>query len=347
MFAGVAAVTAQVADTARGANGLAVAVLGASFALRAIGDAGPHWLSWLSPLGWGQQVRALAENRWPVLLLLLAAAAALIAAALALFARRDLGAGIIPPRPGPARGAPRLAWRLQRGALLGWAAGFAILGAAFGSIAQDIGDVIGDSADVKDALQKLGGQASLVDAYLAATFQILALIAAAYAIQATLRLRAEETSGRAEPLLATALSRTRWALSHATIAFGGTALLLAAAGLAAGVGHAAQTGDAGQIPRLLGAALLQAPAAWVLAGLTLALFGAFPRGTAAAWAALAVALALVELGPLADLPQALVDISPFAHSPQLPGGILDAAPLVLTALAGGLGRRRPCGPAAA
>ncbi len=336
VFAGVAAVTAQVADTARGANGLAVAVLGASFALRAIGDAGPHWLSWLSPLGWGQQVRALAENRWPVLLLLLAAAAALTAAAIALFARRDLGAGLIPPRPGPPRGVPRLAWRLQRGALLGWAAGFAILGAAFGSIAQDIGDVIGDSADVKDALQQLGGQASLVDAYLAATFQILALIAAAYAIQATLRLRAEETSGRAEPLLATALSRTRWALSHATIAFGGTALLLAAAGLAAGLGHAAQTGDAGQIPRLLGAALLQAPAAWVLAGLTLALFGALPRGTAAAWAALAVALALVELGPLADLPQALVDVSPFAHSPQLPGGSLDAAPLALTALAAAL-----------
>ncbi|MDA0170333.1 ABC transporter permease [Solirubrobacter taibaiensis] len=339
-FAGVAAITAQVAETARGANGLAVAVLGGSFALRAIGDAGPHWLSWLSPLGWGQQVRALAENRWPVLLLLLAAAAALAAAAIALFARRDLGAGLLPPRPGPSRGALHtplaLAWRLQKGALAGWAAGFAILGAAFGSVAQDIGDVIGDSADVKDALQKLGGQESLVDAYLAATFQILALIAAAYAIQATLRLRAEETSGRAEPLLATAISRTRWALSHATIAFAGTALLLAAAGLAAGVGHAAQTGDAGQIPRLLGAALLQAPAAWVLAGLTLALFGAFPRGTTAAWAALAIALALVELGPLADLPQTLVDVSPFAHSPQLPGGSLDAAPLALTALAAGL-----------
>ena len=68
---------------------------------------------------------------------------------------------MLPPRPGPARGALRsplaLAWRLQRGALAGWAAGFAILGAAFGSIAQDIGDVIGDSADVRDALQRLGG----------------------------------------------------------------------------------------------------------------------------------------------------------------------------------------------
>ena len=114
-----------------------------------------------------------------------------------LSARRDLGAGLLPPRPGPARGALRtplaLAWRLQRGALAGWAVGFAILGAAFGSIAQDIGDVIGDSADVRDALVRLGGAESLVDAYLAATFGIMALIAAAFAVGSVLRLRGEET----------------------------------------------------------------------------------------------------------------------------------------------------------
>jgi len=339
-FAGVAAVTAQVTESSRAANGLAVSVLGAAFAIRAIGDAGPHWLSWLSPIGWGQQVRALAENRWPVLLLPLAMAAALTFAAAVLHARRDLGAGLFPPRPGPARGQLRtplqLAWRLQRGALIGWTAGFAILGAAFGSIAQDVGDVIGDSADVKDALQTLGGSDSLVDAYLAATFGILALIAAAYAIQATLRLRGEETSGRAEPVLATATSRTRWALSHAAIAFGGATVLLAAAGLTAGLAHAAQTSDAHAILRLLGAALAQAPAAWVLAALALLLFGALPRGTAAAWGALALALALVELGPLADLPQTLIDLSPFAHSPQLPGGTLDAGPFLNAALAAGL-----------
>ena len=39
----------------------------------------------------------------------------------------------------------------------------------------------------------------------------LALIATAYAIAAVLRLRGEERDGRAEPLLATALSRSRWA----------------------------------------------------------------------------------------------------------------------------------------
>ena len=96
--------------------------------------------------------------------------------------------------------------------------------------------MIGDSPDVRDALARLGGTDSLADAYLAATFGILALIAAGYAVQAVLRLRGEETGGRAEPLLATAVSRTAWALSHTAIALAGTAALLAVAGLTAGIG---------------------------------------------------------------------------------------------------------------
>ena len=340
VFGTVAAVTAQAVSSARAANGLAVAVLGAAFALRAIGDAGPHWLAWLSPLGWAQAMRAFADERWWLLAPLLALAALLVVAAVQLSGRRDLGAGILPPRPGPARGTLTtplaLAWRLQRGALAGWAAGFAIIGAAFGSIAQDIGDVIGDSADVRDALARLGGSESLVDAYLAATFGILALIAAAYAVQAVLRLRGEEASGRAEPLLATAVSRTRWALSHGVIALGGTVVLLLVAGLCAGIAHAAQTGDAGQFPRLLGAALAQVPAAWVLAGVALLLFGLAPRAVVASWAALAICLALAELGPVVELSQSVIDLSPFAHSPQLPGGDFTPAPLWLAAIAAAL-----------
>ena len=340
MFAATAAVAAQVAESARAANGIAIAAFAAAFAARAIGDAGPHWLSWLSPLGWAQQVRAYAGDRWWLFLALAALTVALAATAVALTARRDLGAGLLPPRPGPARGALgsplALAWRLQRPALAGWTAGFVLLSAAFGSIAQDIGDVIGDSPSVRDALTKLGGQQSLVDAYLAATLQILALTAAAYAVGAMLRLRDEETSGRAEPLLAAPVSRTAWALSHATVALAGTVVLLGAAGLAAGTAHALQTGDAGQLPRVLAAGLAQVPAAWVLAGLALALFGLAPRAAVAGWAALAVCLALGQLGPVLDLPGWAMDASPFVHSPQLPGGSAGLAPLWLAGIAAAL-----------
>src|SRR5215469_5339242 len=121
-FAGVAAVSAQLAMTARGARGIAIAVLGASFLLRAAGDSGPaglSWLSWVSPLGWVELTRAFGSGgeRWWVLVLPLAASAVLVAAAFALAAWRDHSAGLLPGRPGrPAasgllRGPTGLAWR--------------------------------------------------------------------------------------------------------------------------------------------------------------------------------------------------------------------------------------------
>ena len=132
-FAAVAGVTAQLTRSARAATGIAIAVLGLAYLLRAIGDtagqAGPGWLTWLSPIGWGQQFRAYAGNRWWVLLLTVGFALVVAAGAYALLARRDLGAGLVPDRPGPPTAAPSLrsplalAWRLQRGALLGWAVG--------------------------------------------------------------------------------------------------------------------------------------------------------------------------------------------------------------------------------
>jgi ABC-2 type transport system permease protein len=334
VFAAVGAVAAQVAVFARSANAIAGGVLGGAYLLRAIGDAGPHWLSWLSPLGWCQQLRPFAGERWWVLAPVAALIAPLLGIAFALLDRRDLGAGIVAPRPGPPTAAPSLrsplalAWRLQRGLLAGWAAGFAIVGVALGSLANDIGNVIGDSRSVRDALVKLGGHKGLADAYLATAMSIFGVVASVYAVQAMLRLRAEETGGHAETLLSAAVSRTRWTLSHAAIAAAGTVALLAAAGLGAGIANALQTSDAAELGRLLAAALVQAPAAWVLGGVALALFGLAPRASAAGWAAIALCLLLGQLGPILNLGQALLDVSPFTHVPKLPGAAFAAAGLI-------------------
>ncbi|HWL98519.1 MAG TPA: ABC transporter permease, partial [Nocardioidaceae bacterium] len=87
-FAAVAAVTAQVTESARTANGLGAAVLAAAYLLRAAGDATgvdtSTWLSWLSPIGWAQQVRPFAGDRWWVLSYLLVFAVLVAWAAYAL-----------------------------------------------------------------------------------------------------------------------------------------------------------------------------------------------------------------------------------------------------------------------
>src|SRR3546814_10781916 len=87
------------------------------------------------------------------------------------------------------------------------------------------------------------------------------MIATAYSVQTTLRMRSEEQAGRAEPVLAGALSRWRWAGSHLQVVVAGTLVVLAAAGLGTGVTYGLIDGDAGHVPRLLAASLVHAPAA--------------------------------------------------------------------------------------
>jgi ABC-2 type transport system permease protein len=362
MFAAVAAAAAQVTQGARAAGGIAYSVLALSYLLRAVGDSaaegGPTWLTWLSPIGWVQQTRPYAAERWEVFGLTAAFAVLAVVVAYALVARRDHGAGLVQPRPGPAHASPALgtplglAWRLQRGALLGWAAGFAGLGGIYGAVADGVRDLLGDNPQLGAILSALGGEQALVDAYLAATLGVIGLFAAAFAVQATLRLRSEETSGRAEAVLATRVGRTRWALSHAAVALLGTAVVLVLAGLAMGLLHGLRTGDVGgQVARLTGAALVRVPAAWVLAGVALALFGLLPRFTIAAWGALVVFLLLGQLGPVLQLDQWALDLSPFTHVPNLPGAELAWAPvlwlLAATAALAALGlaafRRRDVG----
>ncbi len=344
-FATIAAVAAQLTRSARAASGIAAATLGAVYLLRAVGDTstGPaRWLTWVSPVGWGQQVRPFAGDRWWVLLILFGFSCAAAAAGYALAARRDLGAGLLPDRPGPAAANPRLrsplalAWRLQRGVLLGWLVAFLLLGAVFGGIAANVGDFF-TSPEARAMIEALGGKAGLTDAFITAELGFVGIFAAAYGVQAALRLRHEEVELHAEPLLATAVGRVRWAGSHIIVAVAGTTVLLVLGGLSAGVALAAQTEDGGQVGRVLSGALVQLPAAWVLTGIAVALFGIFPRFAALAWAALVAFVLLGELGALLELPSLVMDLSPFAHVPKAPAMEITAAPLLwLSAVAAGL-----------
>jgi ABC-2 type transport system permease protein len=114
-FAALASVTAQLTQTSRAANGSAGAFLGAAFLLRAVGDSagssGLSVLSWLSPIGWGQQVRPFADERWEVFGLSATLVVLGTAAAFALNAHRDLGGSLLAGPIGPrSRLDPRSTW---------------------------------------------------------------------------------------------------------------------------------------------------------------------------------------------------------------------------------------------
>ena len=342
-FAAVAAVAAQVTESARVARGISIAVLGLSFVLRAAGDAGDKdGPSWLSPFGWAQRIRPFVDERWWVFLLFLGLITVLTFAALALSERRDLGSGLLPTWLGPAVASPwlrsplALTWRLQRSTLLSWTAGFVVFGAILGSVGDIAVDVIKDNPQLRAVAEQLGGSSGLSDAYFAAVMGLLGLVASGYAIAAALRLRSEEANGRAEPVLAAAVSRVRWAASHLTFALLGPAVVLGAAGLAAGLAYGLSAGDVGQeMARVLGAALVQLPAVWVLVGVAVALFGVLPRFmTFGGWAVLAACALIEEFGRPLQLSMRVLDLSPFAHVPRLPGGDISAASLLWLASIG-------------
>ncbi|MFC4908445.1 ABC transporter permease [Actinomadura gamaensis] len=342
-FGAITAVVAQLTSHARTATGYSFAILGAFYLVRALGDTsdadGPRWLSWLSPIGWGQQFRPYAGNRWWVLLVMVVFAAVMTVVAYSLVSRRDIGAGILPDRDGPATASPRLAgavslwWRLQRGSVLGWAIAFLVLGAVLGGIATNVGS-IADSRQAHDMITKLGGEKGITDAFLATEMGFAAIFAAAFGVQAVGRLRAEETGQRAEPVLATAVSRWRWASGPVLVALLGSAVMLLLSGAVSGAVYAGQSGDGAQFGRLVGASLVQVPAAWVVIGAVVLGYGLVPRFTAAGWAVLVAFLLIGELGPLLKLPHWIMDVSPFAHTPKLPGTSWSATPLVwMTAIA--------------
>jgi ABC-2 type transport system permease protein len=221
-----------------------------------------------------------------------------------------------------------LGWRLHRGALIGWAVGFAVFGGVFGGIAQDVASLLNSSPQMARAMEQMGGAAGVVDSFLAAMYGLLGLVASIYTVQAALRLRGEETGLRAEPLLATSVSRSRWAASHIVFAALGPVVLLAISGVTAGLADGLRTGEVGRaILRGLAGTLVQVPAVWVLAGLTVALFGLAPKVASVAWAVVVVFLLLGQFGPILRLPQWAMDISPFTHVPKLPGGIFEGAPM--------------------
>ncbi|MFD7666398.1 ABC transporter permease [Streptomyces sp. NPDC059788] len=339
LFAGLAAITAQLTESARAAKGLAGAVLGAAFVLRAAGDAASQDasspLTWMSPVGWAENLRAFGDERWWVLLLFLAGTAVTVGAAYTLTARRDLGMSFLPARPGPPRapaslnGPTGLAWRLQRTTLFGWAAGFLLAGAVFGSITDGVSDLVGDNEQAREIFERMGGQQGLAEAFVSALSGILGMVAALYAAGAVLRLRGEETGDRAEPVLAGAVGRLRWAAGHLAVAFLGTALILLLGGLGLGFAYGLTVGDVGgQLGPAAGAALAQVPAVWTLTGLAVLLVGALPRAAAATWAVVGGCLGIGWLGPAVQLPQWVMNLSPFSHLPKLPGGEATAAPFL-------------------
>lgn len=347
LIGAVAGVAAQLTESARTAQLITGAVIIFAYIMKILADVDESsWiniLKWLSPMGLMQNIRPYAGERWWIFVVFIAATAIIVAVAYVLSSKRDLGAGLLPERPGPASAAPglrstlALAWRLQKGTLFALAAFIAVLGLALGLVAKIGADQMAASPQMAELFARIGGNAGFGDILFTVGLALFAEAFAIYAIMATLRLGSEEDEMHVDLLLAGPVDRIRWALGHLSIAVLGSALLLVVYGLTTGFTYGLTTGDVSYtMPRVLAASLAYLPAILVMAGIAMLLFGWLPRYTALAWVALAACI-LIDLASefkLAD--QVVLNISPFVDTPKLmigDGSIWPLAALLVVAAA--------------
>jgi ABC-2 type transport system permease protein len=326
MFAAIGAVASEVMPTRSRAAGLAAGVFGASFMLRALGDAAAstHWLVYLSPLGWVEQLHPLTGAQ-PLWLLPIAGLIAACAVATVLLADRDLGTSLLADKDtARARtallGSPTLfALRMSRTVTASWLAAITVAGLLYGSLAKTTGQAFASSGALRRFTGTLTGVAQRqlelagTRVFAGIIFLILMTLIMAYVASAVGRVREDEAEGYLDNLLVRSVSRVRWLSGRA-------GLILAAltvAGVLGGVAFwaAAASQHSGlTFHELLLAGLNSAAPAALLLGAGVLTFGFAPRLTPfVCWGLLAWAFLVDMLGSAIKVNHWVMDTSLLHH----------------------------------
>lgn len=299
MFGAVGALTSQLAATRRSAATAGGVALGLSYGVRLVADSasGLHWLRWLSPLGWVEQLRPLTDPQPLALLPIVALITLAGGAAIHLAGVRDVGSSVLPDR------ATANAKRF-RGGTLGltiravtptaavWGATIAISALLLGFVAKGANGAVPGS--LTRVLARLGANGGATNLYLSVTFLFMAILVAFLAAALVIGVRKEESKGHLRHLLAQPVSRTRWLLERL---IGASALLViggVVAGVCAWLGAEIQHAHV-SFPSLLGAGLNVIPSALCILGVGVLAVGLRPRATTTAAYGLLVWSLLVEI----------------------------------------------------
>ena len=313
----IALLIAQFADSRRVAAGVSAIVLLGLFLLNSLGrtlDAPAHFRG-VSPFSYFDRTNGLSPGGqidWTSILGLFVAALVLIALAGIAFARRDLGAGLIRPRPtarpavtepsrNPLLRLPVLATIYeQRLGLTAWMVSTGLLALFMTSLAKSVADLVNHIPIFR---AYVSGQGDLDRAVISVFwFALMPLVLAVFAITQVSRWTADDTEGRLEMVLSEPVPRWRVALEREGALLVGTTLI-AVVGSAVTLWAAdAQGISLGVGPIVLATALLL-PFGLAFGSLGAALAGWIPRATVLLLGGYAVAsYFLTQFAPLFHWP---------------------------------------------
>ena len=329
--AAIGTLVSQLASSRRIALELGGAIVGVFFLLRVIADTSGSagWLRWLSPLGWAEELRPLTGARPAVLLLPALTTVAVLLVSFRIFARRDVGSGLLATRDSAEPHVQLLssptaqALRSGLGNATAWVLGAGALGLVIGIVSRSVSS-LGISKSLERELEKLGaGPVLTPTAYIAFSFTFFALAISLLAISQISAARHEELEERLETVLALPVGRARWFGGRLALGAGAcTATALSAAALtwAGAVSQGVTLG----LPQMLEAAVNCLPVALLFLGVAALAYALMPRASTAISYGLLIVLYLWQiLGSLLGVPRWLVKATPFAHIALVPMKAID------------------------
>jgi ABC-2 type transport system permease protein len=323
VFLAVGVLAAQVASSRRQAATLAAGTFGVAFVLRVVADSvtGLGWLQWLTPLGWILSLRPMTGSHLLPLVPLVSFTVGLGALAVHLAGRRDVGAGLLPAhdtaeaRTGLLGGPLRLAVRLNRPAVLGWATGVAGITLTFALVAQSLARA--SSNLIERAFARLGAPGG-PEAYLGLFYVIVGAVIAFCAAAQVSATREEEADGRLDALLVRPVSRTAWLTGRAAVSASALVALGLVAGVAGWAGTLSQPAGV-DLPRFLAAGLNVVPPALLVLGIGTLAHGLAPRlAGPLVYAVVASSFIIQMVGTLGTTSRWLLDLSLFHHLALVP-----------------------------
>ena len=325
MFLAIGALTSQLAATRRLAASYAAMVLGVSYAIRMIADAGigVHAMIWLSPLGWVEELQPLTGSRPLALIPIVAFIAVMAAVSTDLAGRRDVGASVVGDRSASGShmrllsGPLGLTVRLVRPTAIGWWIAIAVTSLLYGFIAKSAGGAISGSS-MQEFLSKLGASGSGTNAVLGVCFLVLAILIAFIAAGQLTAARSEESEGRVDHLIVRPVSRSGWLSARVAVAVAMILVGAVAAGAFAWLGAASQDA-AVSFPRLLEAGVNLVPPSVAILGLGVLTFGVWPRAASiVVYSVLGWSVLVVVVGGIGATSHWILDTSVFHQMSSAP-----------------------------
>jgi len=323
------------------AAGLAGMVLVVGFVLNGYQAAVPVFATF-APISWfawtSQHVPLAGQYDWLSLLFVGIAAAVLLTIGVEAFARRDLGVTV--DLPGPRRPPFTLGLASPAGRAFGelvgrataWGLGIGVFALLMGAASRSLSDALAKlSPETLQIFQSLFRNFDITTpgGFLQLLFVGIGSIVAGFAATTLVASWAsDETSGRLEMLLATPLTRWRWAIAGGVGAWGAILVMTGITAVGIGAGAALAGGD--PVAPVIGAFAIGLYAA-AIAGVGFAVGGLVRTSIAAEAAAVAVTFTFLAdlVAPALELPDWVHQLALTAHFGKPMVGVWDPVGIYL------------------